>query len=123
MSRDLIKFPQDENGDVLLHMHSSGDDLSTTREVDFSVVFSTEQQALEFAAVVLRAGHKVQLRRQLDHRGPRSWDITVSTHMVPTHLEVTEFEQFLEDTAAVYGGSNDGWGCFAQAQLINQADR
>ena len=115
MSRDLNKFPEDENGEVLWRMHSSGDDLSKTRELDFSVVFPTEQQALEFSAVVLRAGHKVQLRRFPDQPDELTWDVTVSTHMAPTHMQVTEFEQFLADTASGYGGSNDGWGCFAQA--------
>jgi hypothetical protein len=115
MPRDLTKFPEDENGDVLWHMHSSGDDLSKIREVDFSVVFAGEQQALEFSAAVLLAGHKVQLRRYMDQPDGLTWDVTVSTHMAPTHMQVTEFEQFLADTASGYRGSNDGWGCFAQA--------
>ena len=115
MSRDLSKFPEDENGDVLWRMHSSGDDLSKIREMDFSVVFIAEEDAQEFAAAVLSGGHKVQLRRFLDQPDGLTWDVTVSTHMVPTHLQVTEFEQYLEDTANAFGGSNDGWGCFAQA--------
>jgi hypothetical protein len=115
MSRDLNKFPQDENGEVLWRMHSSGDDLSKIREMDFSVVFSTEKQALDFLVAVLLAGHKVQLRRFKEQPDGLTWDVTISTHMAPTHLHVTEFEQLLADTAAAYGGRNDGWGCFAQA--------
>jgi len=114
MSRDLTEFPEDENGDVLWSMHSAGDDLSKTREVDFSVVFPTEQQALDFSLFILRAGHKVQLHRFLKQPDGLTWDVTVSCPMVPTHTHVTDFEQFLADTSGPYGGSNDGWGCFAQ---------
>jgi len=115
MSRDPNKFPEDENGEVLWRMHSSGDDLSKIREVDFSVVFHEEQEALEFSTAILCAGHKVQLGRCMDQSDGRTWDVTVSTHMAPTHMQVTEFEQFLADTASAHGGCNDGWGCFAQA--------
>ena len=115
MSRDLSRFPQDENGDVLWRMHDSGDDLSKIREVDFSVVFPTEQQALDFSVRVLRAGHRVQQSRFMEQPEGLTWDVSVSSHMVPTHLQVTQFELFLADAAMAHGGRNDGWGCFAQA--------
>jgi hypothetical protein len=88
--------------------------LTKSREIDFSVVFPSEQKALAFAAAILQAGHKVALAQFPDQPDGLTWDLTVSTHMVPTHLQVSEFEQFLADKAAHFGGSNDGWGCFNQ---------
>ena len=82
--------------------------------MDFSVVFPSEQHALAFSSEILRAGHSVKLRRFPDQPDGLTWDVTVSTHMVPTHTQVTELEEFLGDMAGRYGGKNDGWGCFAQ---------
>jgi hypothetical protein len=45
MERDFDKFPDDENGDILWDIHSRGNDLTERREVDFSVIFPTEEAA------------------------------------------------------------------------------
>jgi hypothetical protein len=59
MKRDYAKYLDDENGDVLWQMLQHGDDLSKPREIDFSVIFPTEDAALEFAVVLLRHEQKV----------------------------------------------------------------
>ena len=41
-----MSFPDDENGDVLRLMLKNGDDLSAPREIDFSVIFPTEDAAI-----------------------------------------------------------------------------
>jgi hypothetical protein len=51
MKRDYTKFPDDENGDVLWQMLEDGDNLSKPGEIDFSVIFPTEEAALRFASV------------------------------------------------------------------------
>ncbi len=48
MARDYEVFPDDENGDVLWRMHEHGDNLSKQREIDFCVIFPTEESAMEF---------------------------------------------------------------------------
>jgi hypothetical protein len=40
--------------------------------------------------------------------------VRVVKHIAPSHREITEFEELLEDQAAPLGGRNDGWGCISQ---------
>ena len=42
------------------------------------------------------------------------WDVVVVKHMIPTHQEITDFENTLEQVAAPLGGRTDGWGCFSE---------
>ena len=53
MSRDLSLYPEDENGDVLWNMLQDGDDLTIPREVDFALIFPTQDVAIAFAVPLL----------------------------------------------------------------------
>ena len=106
-----MHFPDDENGDVLRRMQSSGDDLSRAREIDFTVVFPDEQSAGEFAAALLDERVKVEVKRA-DCAPGLPWDVLVQIFMVPDHGEITVMEATLAKRAALLGGRNDGWGCF-----------
>ena len=59
MAGNATDFSSDENADVLRQMAEQGDDLSIPREIDFSVIFPTEEAALQFAVLLLRNGQKV----------------------------------------------------------------
>ncbi len=48
MIRDKSTYPDDENGDALWNMVQQGDDLSKKRDIEFTVIFSTEEDALKF---------------------------------------------------------------------------
>lgn len=113
MTRDYAKFPDDENGDVLWRMQEHGDNLSKRREIDFSVIFPSEDSALQFAVHLLRNGQKVSFS---EYEGSEEfpWQVEVHPNMEPTHENVSGFERQLEDDAAKLGGKNDGWGSFAQ---------
>jgi Regulator of ribonuclease activity B len=43
MKRDYAQFPNDDNGDVLWHLHSKGDALTEPREIDFTVILPSEE--------------------------------------------------------------------------------
>ncbi|MCL2523315.1 MAG: ribonuclease E inhibitor RraB [Betaproteobacteria bacterium] len=113
MSRDYQRFPDDENGDILWSMAEDGDDLSIPREVDFSVIFPLEENALEFAVELLREGQKVSFAPYEDH-DEFPWQVQAHPVMEPTHENINAYESELAETAARLGGRNDGWGCFAQ---------
>ncbi len=114
MTRMSDDFPNDENGDVLRRMQQDGDDFTKPRDVDFSVVFPSKSSAEEFADHFRRSGFKVAVQ-ECDGERELPWDVTVTRYMLPTHAEITEVENTLEDAAAPLGGSNDGWGCFRQS--------
>ena len=105
--------PDDDNGDVLRRLESRGDDLTRSREIDFSIVFRSEFAASEFAEAFRHAGYGVVIRLS-NVREERPWDVTVTKYMVPTHASITAFEGELQEEANALDGVNDGWGCFSQ---------
>ena len=113
MTRDPKRFPDDDNGDTLWHMAQQGDDLSKPREIDFSVIFATEAQALQFAVHLLQNGQKVSFG-PYDGDDDRPWQVEVHPVMEPTHENISGFEALLASDAEPLGGRNDGWGCFSQ---------
>lgn len=45
MTRDYEQFPDDDNGNVLWQMHEDGDDLTEPHEIEYSIAFTTQEQA------------------------------------------------------------------------------
>jgi len=101
----------EENEDVLRRMRSSGNDLSQSRDINFSVVFPDETAANQFAYQFASDDCSVNVRKS-GCVEELPWDVTVTKHMYPKNEDITEFEAFLESIASSYNGRNDGWGCF-----------
>lgn len=104
-----MQFPDDDNGEALRNMAASGDDLSKSRVIDFSVVFKDLQAAQRFQSQV----QETDVTVTIDADSAGQVDVTVSRHMVPTHAAISDFEAMLDHVASPLGGRNDGWGCFA----------
>jgi hypothetical protein len=113
MKRDLSDFPNDENGDVLWDMSQKGDNLSKIREVNFSVIFPSEENAMQFAIQLLKNEMKVSFSEYKEST-EFPWQVTVHVMAVPTHKTIAALEDQLGEIAAMLGGQNDGWGCFGQ---------
>ena len=113
MSRNYSQFPDDENGDILWNMQQEGDNLDIPREIDFSIIFPTEQAAIQFAVELLRSDQKVSFSPYEEHE-ELPWQVQAHPVMVPTHENISGYEHELATGAQKYGGRNDGWGCFAQ---------
>ncbi len=54
ITRDKDLFPEDETGDNLWHLLNQGCDLNQIFEIEFSMIFPTQQQALAFCANFVR---------------------------------------------------------------------
>ncbi len=54
MTRDFKQFPDDDNGNVLWQMQQDGDDLSVPHEIEYSIAFSTQEQAEQCALYLLK---------------------------------------------------------------------
>jgi len=105
--------PNDDNGDALRRLEADGDDLSRPRDIDFTVVFPDEMSAEEFARQIRGDGYKatVELKKVVK---THPWDVVVVKNMIPTHSDITSFEQELQGIADRLDGRNDGWGCVSQ---------
>lgn len=113
MERDLKKYPKNDNGEALWNMKENGDDLSKKREINFSVIFPTEEKALRFAVTMLLAEQKVSLKKY-ESNTTMPWQVDVHAIMLPTHENITNYENLLALEAEKLSGENDGWGCFAR---------
>jgi len=109
--RDPARYPADENGDILFRFACEGDILCVPRVVDFAVVFPSEDAAQRFARLHTTEDAEVKVGPYQGAPG-FSWQVEVSTSMAPMHSAITAFEKSLAETAAPFGGRNDGWGMF-----------
>ena len=112
----LEDIPDDDYGDVLRQMRTNGDSLTQPRQIDFSVVFPTEQAALAFCDAI--AKHDVEVSyEEGSGLGESPWDVTVTREMVPDHAAIIAMEEWLASHFGPFGGVNDGWGCFNMEDL------
>jgi hypothetical protein len=111
MKRDYTQFPKDDNAEVLWQLRCEGDSLTEPRELDFTVILPSEEAAIEFAVICLRSGFKVEMEESPEEERQDDGlnrNVTVYTHAVPTHLDITA-EQSLGEHAAPLGGRTSGW--------------
>lgn len=105
-------YPHDDNGDALRRMEAQGEDLSRSRDIDFTVVFPEADAAERFAEHFRNEGYAVSVEFAETVRECPG-DVVVVRHMTPTHQSIGDFEEILQGVANTLGGRNDGWGCFA----------
>ena len=112
MNRDPDLFPEDDTGDALWEMQGQGDDLSKPREVEFSVVFTEEEQALKFGRMLLEYRQKTSLADD-EEDAEYPFEITLHAYMLPTYDNIKKYEALIEEKAESFNGHYDGWGCFS----------
>jgi hypothetical protein len=109
-----LDFPDDDNGDALRRLQAAGDDLSRSRNIEFTVVFPTQVSAERFAEHFRVLGYATSID-PTETVPDNPWDVVVVKHMEASHAEIGGFEDLLESVAHPLGGRNDGWGCFSEA--------
>ena len=104
-----MKFPKDENGELLSEMHEAGIDLTQPRNVEFFAFFKTQQEAEAMAAAL--ASDNDVVNTSLEHNEIQGdWDLCCSIRMVPSHAAVTLRELSFTHLAEKHNGESDGWG-------------
>jgi hypothetical protein len=110
MKRDINTFPDDPTGDALWEMQESGDNLSKSREIEFTILFSSEEDALKFGETLLINRQKILLTDNKEN-GEYPIEIVVFVYMEATYDEITGYQELLEMHATKFNGIGDGWGC------------
>jgi len=106
-------LPDDDNAEALRRLVAEGDDLSQSRDVDFTIVFPDQPSAEGFALHLAELGYKVSVAfTECKHECP--WDVVVTKPMAPSYAAIVEFETVLQRAAETWGGENAGSGCFSQ---------
>jgi len=116
MERDLVLFPNDNNGNALWQMLEEGDDLTQEREIEFSVLFPSEELALKFGQLLLENNQKLSFcAYPNDEDFP--WEITAYPEMNASYENVSAYQALLESSSAPLQGKFDGWYCLASSKL------
>lgn len=113
MKREPDIFPADPTGDALWEMQQNGDDLNKQREVEFTVVFENEEDALKFGETLLINRQKILL---CDNKENKKFpiEIIVYVFMEANYEEISGYEELLDVHAMKFNGQSDGWGCLEQ---------
>ena len=102
--------------DALQRLRNDGDKLAAARDIDFTVVFPSEDAASAFALLVHGLGYSASFD-QSDCVKTHPWDVRVVKNMIPSLQAIEAFEDLLDHSASPLGGRNDGWGCCA---IVNE---
>ncbi|MBU2871345.1 ribonuclease E inhibitor RraB [Colwellia sp. E2M01] len=94
MSRDLTLFPEDEIGNTLWQMQETGEDLAIEREIEFSMLFSSKELAIEFGQILLENNQKLSFT---PYEGDEvlTWEITAYPFMLASHENITSYQELL----------------------------
>ena len=108
MERDLAKFPQDDNGDVLWTLANKGFDLTGDAEIRFALLFPKFDDALRFGVFLLRQEYRVKVN-EIDDRPGLLGEVLVDIYLDINHKDISDSEKWLAEQSAPLGGKNDGW--------------
>lgn len=109
-ARDMTKFPTDSNGNMLWHMAMEGDDLNRPREIQFSVIFPSQDQAIQFGNILLANNQKLSFCPYLENP-EHPWEITAYPEMPASYDNIIGYQSLLETHARKFDGIYDGWYC------------
>lgn len=110
MKRDLAVFPNDLIGDFLWQTQMSGVDLSLTREIEFSVLFSSQELALQFGQILLENNQKLSFT-PFENNNEYPWEITAYPEMLLNYHNVNAYIDLLETSSEPLQGKFDGVYC------------
>ncbi len=107
MSRDLTTFPEDEIGNTLWQMQENGDDLLNEREIEFSVLFPSQELALQFGQLLLENNQKLSFTPYEDNKA-LPWEITAYPFMPASYENIRSYQNLLETSAVPLKGQFAG---------------
>lgn len=112
MTRDFKLYPDDDNGNVLWQMAQDGDDLTEAHEIEYSIAFTTKEQAEKCALFLLEEEQKISLFID-EETDIAEWIVTIYVYMEPEYSDIVDLEEWFTKIANDHGGEYDGWGCMA----------
>ena len=110
MVRDNTIFPHDSIGDALWQVLQAGDDLTKLREIEFSVLFANQDQALKFGQLLLENNQKLSFT-PFEENSDFPWEITAYPMMPATYENISAYQNLLETSSAPLQGQYDGFYC------------
>lgn len=107
MSRDFTLFPEDELGNTLWQMQEGGEVLANEREIEFSMLFATPDQAIKFGQVLLENNQKLSFTPFEDNED-LPWEITAYPFMTASYENIISYQELLIGSADELEGQFNG---------------
>ena len=107
MTRDLALFPPNDIGNTLWQMQQAGEDLTSKRELEFSVLFPSQALALQFGQILLENNQKLSFT-PYEANADLPWEITAYPYMSANYEYISSYQELLEASAAPFKGQFDG---------------
>ena len=108
MERDLTLFPKDEIGEYLWNALNSGVDLAQDREIEFTVIFKTQEQALNFGNLLLENNQKLSMC-PYEENETHPWEVTAYPMSNASYENIVAYINLLIDSATPFDGVFDGF--------------
>ena len=98
--RNMVLFPDDDNGGVLMQMAANGDQMWRSRDIDFLITFPSEAQAMLLGEGLMTGA-----------------TVTVTRPLIPTHPNLTVAEASLAAWVEPLAGKVTHWSCLQVSAL------
>lgn len=108
MERDLTLFPENDIGEYLWNALNSGYDLTQAIEIEFTVIFKTQEQALKFGNLLLENNQKLSMC-SFEENETHPWEITAYPVTNASYENIIAYKGLLVDGAASFEGVFDGF--------------
>lgn len=112
MERNIEDFPEDAIGNMLWQIYQEHGELvfELECEVEFSVIFAEQEQALKFGHLLLENGQKLSFS---PYQGNEAlpWEITAYPLMTLNYENIVNYQALLMTSSEPYFGVFDGWFC------------
>jgi len=115
MERDVDLFPEDNTGNALWQMLQDGDDLTQVREIEFSVIFPSKEQALKFGLLLLENNQKVSFC-PFEENAELPWEVTAYPEIPASYENISGYQHLLVTSSEPLKGHFDGWYCVAASK-------
>ncbi|WP_286262352.1 ribonuclease E inhibitor RraB [Thalassotalea atypica] len=112
MDRNTEIFPEDAIGNTLWQINQEHGELvlELECEVEFSVIFTEQEQALKFGQFLLENGQKISFS---PYQGNETlpWEITAYPMMLLSYENLVNYQALLMTSSEGFLGVFDGWYC------------
>ena len=106
---EIMKFPKDEDGQVLNMLYKQGIDFNIKHIVDFFIAIPDQGNGEKIIGRLQELG----LNCELDYNEEfEDWTCTCSKEMFLIYEDIVEMQKELNKLGEEFGGYTDGWGAF-----------
>lgn len=111
MGGKKMKFPNDEDGQVLKMLYKEGLDLNKPQNIDFFVAAPDEERAIQIGKVIEQAGFQVE---PLYNEELKDWTCYVYVNLFLSYEIIIEIQVRLHTLAKPFDGYIDGWAAMVE---------